>query len=172
VPATTDQGAAQPFYERMLPGFLFDETQPAWAYVLKGWLLTLLPSILLGIIVSMMVTRSTAALPSFDLSPWVLFIGIVLFAPITETLVMVPPLLLLSRLVGPGGAVAGSAALWGGLHSLSAPAWGLVAWWPFFVFSAAILSWRGRGRLWRGMMLVMLIHGLQNSVPFTLMTLT
>lgn len=176
LPVPDDQpgrlGAAPPFYVRVLPAFLFDETQPGWLYVIKGWLLTLLPSIMLGALVSSLVASSPGSLPAFDLPPWLLFTGIVLFAPVTETLAMVPPLLLLNRLIGPAGAVLGSAALWGGLHSLSAPAWGLVAWWPFFVFSAVILFWRGRGRIWHGMVLVTCIHAMQNAVPFALMTLT
>lgn len=172
---TADSDSAKrPFYERLLPRFLFDDDQPWWAYVLKGWLLILVPSIGLALLLGAIVEPGGEALPnlSFPLPWWLLFLGIVIFAPVTETLLMLGPLLLVNRLIGPGAAAAASSALWGGLHSLQAPAWGLVAWWPFLVFSAILLFWRGRGRLGRGVLLVMLIHAMQNAVPFTLMMLT
>lgn len=170
--AAVSAGAGRPFYERLLPRFLFDDHQPWWSYALKGWLLILLPSVALAMLLGYLVEPGGNALPnlSFPFPTWVLFLGIVIFAPVTETLLMLGPLLLVNRLVGPGTAVAASSALWGGLHSLSAPAWGLVAWWPFLVFSAALLFWRGRGRLGRGILLVMLIHAMQNFVPFAVMT--
>lgn len=170
--AAGSEVARPPLHERLLPGFLFDNRQPGWAYVLKAWLLTLLPSVALGLLVSTLVQPGPGGLPGFDLPPWLLFAGLVLFAPSVETLLMLGPLLLLNRLVGPQTAAIGSAALWGGLHSLSAPAWGLVAWWPFLVFSAILLFWRREGRLWRGAVLVFIIHAMQNAVPFTLMALT
>ena len=166
-----DLAADRPFYRRFLPAFLFDADQPWPLYVAKGWLLTLLPSLALGLLVSMVVQPGPGGLPSFELPEWILFIGLVLFAPSVETLLMLGPLLLLRRLFGAGPAVVGSSALWGGLHSLSAPAWGLVAWWPFFIFSAVLLFWRSHGRLWRGVGLVILIHALQNFVPFSLIAL-
>lgn len=170
--AADETAAPRPLHERLLPAFLFDAGQPAWAYVAKSWLLTLLPSVALGVLVGLIVQPGAEGLPRFDLPAWLLFLGIVIFAPVTETAAMLGPLLLLNRLFGPTAAVVGSAALWGGLHSLSAPTWGLVAWWPFFVFSAILLFWRARGRLGRGMLLVILIHAAQNAVPFALMTLT
>jgi hypothetical protein len=88
----------------------------------------------------------------------------VLFAPILETLVMVPPLLILNRLLGPAPAAVLSAIGWGIVHSLQASIWGLVIWWPFFVFSVIILVWRKKS-LMTGMLIVMAIHGMQNAVP-------
>lgn len=168
--AADHAGGGRPFFERLLPRFLFDEGQPWWAYGLKGWLLILLPSVALALLLGLVVEPGGSALPNlaFPFPTWVLFLGIVIFAPVAETLLMLGPLLLVDRLAGPGAAAVASSALWGGLHSLSAPAWGLVAWWPFLVFSAILLFWRSRGRLWRGVALVMLIHAMQNSVPFAL----
>ncbi len=154
----------RPLYQRLLPRFLADGGQNSLLYVVKGWLLTLLPSLGLALVIGAMFGVEQSG-PEFGaLGPLLAFL-LVVFAPVTETLLMTPPLLLLNRLFGPSAAVALSAAGWGVLHSLAAPAWGLVVWWPFLVFSAVILIWRERSQTWRGMVLVMAIHALQNAVP-------
>ena len=96
-----------------------------------------------------------------------LFFLLVVFAPVIETLIMVPPLLLLNRLFGSSAAILLSSLGWGVAHSLQAPLWGLIVWWPFLVFSAIIMVWRDR--LWVGMGLVMAVHALQNTVPALLL---
>ena len=90
--------------------------------------------------------------------------GLVIAAPFLETLLMSGPLLLFHRLFGFAPAAFASAALWGGLHALAAPAWGLVAWWPFLIFSTVFLVWRREGYWW-AVLIVTLIHALQNFVP-------
>jgi hypothetical protein len=105
-----------------------------------------------------------AQMPVFPETGLWLYFLLVVFAPVAETLLMVPPLLLLNRFLGPAPAVAGSAILWGALHSLAAPSWGLVAWWPFFIFSAILLIWREQRSLTAGMLVVIVIHALQNGV--------
>jgi hypothetical protein len=158
-----DHADPRPLNQRLLPRFLSDAKQPWPLYVLKGWLLTLLPSIALSLLVA--TSAGTATGPEFGPAGPLLIFLLVVFAPVTETLIMTPPLLILNRLLGPDAAVIGSALLWGVLHSLAAPTWGLVVWWPFLVFSAVILFWRSQGRTLWGMLLVMLIHALQNAVP-------
>jgi hypothetical protein len=99
-----------------------------------------------------------------------LFAMLVLVAPMLETLIMGSVLVLLQRLVGTGPAVLLSAAGWGLVHSLQAPAWGFVIWWPFLIFSTAFLVWRARG-FWRAWALVSALHALQNLIPASLIAI-
>lgn len=89
---------------------------------------------------------------------------LVLFSPIFETLIMGGVLLVLLRFLTPTWAVVASAIAWGGLHSLAAPVWGLIIWWPFLVFSTLFVAWRGRS-LTLAFVMPMTVHMLQNLPP-------
>jgi membrane protease YdiL (CAAX protease family) len=157
---------ARPLYLRPLPDFLFRAAGPPGTYILKAWLLSLLPSLILSQLISVALPDSQLPnLPPIDL--WG-FLALVVFAPVVETLLMVLPLLLLQRLFGPGPAVLLSAVSWGIVHSFAAPIWGLVVWWPFLVMSIALLTWRERG-IWVAMAVVVAIHALQNGFAATLL---
>jgi membrane protease YdiL (CAAX protease family) len=161
---TRDAGlpAPRPPYLAFLPGFLFRTDEVKARYVLRAWLLAFVPSMLLSWLVAM-------ALPAAEAPPLVIdgilaVAMVVLFAPLVETLIMVPVVLLLQRLLGFGPAVVASAVLWGIAHSLAAPVWGLVIWWPFLIFSIAMLTWR-RQSLVAAVLVVFAIHAVQNSGP-------
>ena len=64
----------------------------------------------------------------------------------------------------PATAVIVSAVLWGIAHSLAAPTWGLVIWWPFLIFSAQFVVWRTRHIGW-AFFIPFATHALQNSLP-------
>ena len=151
---------AQP-HRRLLPSFLFDTEQPKTFYVLKTWLLTFIPSIVLGAVITGL--APAAPMPEFGGTGLAVYLLLILFAPVVETFIMVPPLLLLNRLFGETAAVVGSALLWGLLHSWAVPIWGLIVWWPFLIFSTIILAWR-RISLATGMVLTIAVHALQNGV--------
>jgi membrane protease YdiL (CAAX protease family) len=156
----------RPLHLRLLPAFIGDTGHSRRGYILKGWLLTLLPSLALAAVVGMIFSAffGKPQAPEFGEPGPVLVFLMVLFAPVVETLIMVPPLLILNRLFGPSPAAALSAIGWAIAHSLQAPIWGFVIWWPFFVFSTIILVWRKKS-LVTGMLIVMAIHGMQNAVP-------
>ena len=73
-------------------------------------------------------------------------------------------LLILLRFLPVAAAVAVSAIGWGIAHSLKAPLWGLVIWWPFLVFSTLFVTWRSRS-LALAFALPMCVHALQNLIP-------
>ena len=158
-----------PLYLAFLPNFLFATDEVKARYVSRAWALALVPSLILTIIVSMALPAAEA--PEFNIDGPTMLLLIVVIGPLIETLLMAIPLLLLNRLAGPGPAVVGSALLWGVLHSLQAPVWGLVIWWPFLILSTAFLTWRSRG-LTIAVLMVTAIHGLHNSVPAALLLLT
>lgn len=147
-----------------LPLFLAGRADPLPLYILKTWLLVFLPSV----VISGAIGLGAGALgfePQVPDLPTVTpfdFFALVVLAPVLETLIMLVPLLLMNRLFGGTAAVLLSATGWAIAHSLHAPMWGFVIWWPFLVFSALILIWRDRG-LWVAAGIVMLVHGLQNG---------
>ena len=102
--------------------------------------------------------------PRFEMDGMLALAGLVVFAPIAETLIMGTVLLVLLRLVGPTAAVLASAAGWAIAHSLAAPIWGLIIWWPFLVFSTLFVVWRGRS-LAAAFAVPAAVHALHNLAP-------
>jgi len=88
----------------------------------------------------------------------------VFFSPILESLIMGGVLLVLLRFLPPTWAVIASAAGWGIAHSLAAPIWGMIIWWPFLIFSTLFVAWRTRS-LTLAFVMPMVVHGLQNLPP-------
>jgi membrane protease YdiL (CAAX protease family) len=158
----------RPAYLGWLPRFLFETDSVLPRYVAKAWLLALLPSIALSALVRQV--AADAAAPQFPGDPTTLALLVVFVGPALETLLLAVPLLLLNRLFGLGPAVIGSALLWGLAHSLVAPVWGLVIWWPFLVMSIAFLTWRREG-LVKALGVAFAIHALQNGFAVLLMLL-
>lgn len=145
---------------RVLPGRLFVPGQ-SLSYIPVAWLLTFVPALALSALVA---TIGEAAQPNFPFGSWMVFLLVVVFAPVTETLIMGVVLLVLRRFMPPAVSVLVSAAGWGVAHSLQAPAWGLVIWWPFLIFSTVFLVWRERSLL-GAFALVSLLHALHNLLP-------
>lgn len=149
-----------------LPAFLFSDTGSKPAYLLKAWIMAIVPSMAFAGALHLLVPDAQA--PDVSSHTPVLFALLVLIAPFIETLIMAAVLALCVRIFGPNKAVLASAGLWGVLHSLSAPTWGLVIWWPFLIFSIVYLTWRPHG-YWVAIGMAASVHGLQNLVPATLL---
>ena len=131
-------------------------------YVAVAWLCTFFPAALLSALVSQLLPGVEQ--PEFPFGNLTVFLLVVLFAPVVETFIMGFVLLLLRRFMPDRWAAILSAAGWGVAHSLQAPAWGLVIWWPFLIFSTAFLVWRRRS-LTLAFVLVSGLHALHNLVP-------
>lgn len=159
---------ARPRYLAFLPAFLFAADPNPARYVVKAWPVALLPALVLGILAGLLAPEAEP--PDLAIDGAVAVLLVVVVAPLLETLLMTVPLALMARLLGPGPAAVGSALLWAVLHSLAAPIWGLVIWWPFLILSVAMLTWRERG--WtRAILVVAAIHALHNSLPALLLLL-
>ncbi len=148
-----------------LPKVLREPRRPALALAV-AWATAFLPSLPLGAAVSALLPRS--ALPVFPTVDWYVFFLIVVAAPLLETMIMGAALLLLRLFLTPTHAVLVSAIGWGILHSTAAPAWGLVIWWPFLVFSTIFLTWRGRSVL-AALGMAAATHALHNLLPALLL---
>ncbi len=138
------------------------EPRRAWLALIVSVMLTLSGSILL----SWLATNSAPALaqPEFPMRGLYALVLLVIVAPVGETLIMAAVLSLLARFLPSTAAVAISAAGWGVAHSLQAPAWGLVIWWPFLIFSTLYLVWRSRGPA-IALAVAATAHGLHNLLP-------
>ena len=147
-----------------LPRFLFADDAPAWRYILFGWPLVALPTLLLGWASAKLFPALAGPSVESSVPLWLTAVAIVAVSPLLETLIMTGPVVLLDRWLGPLPAVLGSALLWAIAHSLAAARWGLVIWWPFLIFSIAYLTWRGRG-YWRAVGVVTALHALNNAAP-------
>jgi membrane protease YdiL (CAAX protease family) len=148
----------------VLPTFLFEPARPARA-ILLAWLSAFIPSILLSAVVSTMLP--TLGQPQLALGTGTALVLVAVVAPVLETLIMAGVLAVLLRLMPPTAAVLASSLGWGVAHSLAAPAWGLVIWWPFLIFSILYVTWRQRSLL-AAMAVPASAHGLQNFLPAAL----
>ncbi|MCU6453480.1 hypothetical protein LPN01_05260 [Sphingomonas sp. A2-49] len=152
----------------ILPGPVFRDRQ-AWLAILIGWGLTIAGSTLLGFVIAWIAPDHPG--PDLgDASASMKLFLIAGFSPVVETLMMAGILSLLLRFLGAWQAVVASAVVWGVLHSLAAPLWGAVIWWPFLIFSTLYVSWAPRG-FWRAVGIVVAVHVLQNLFPALLIVL-
>jgi hypothetical protein len=148
-----------------LPRPLFVADRPAVA-IFTAWLTAFVPSILLGALVSGILPR--LGQPNLAINSGAAVLMVAVFAPVVETLIMAGILALLLRVVSPTAAVLASSAAWGVAHSLAAPAWGLVIWWPFLIFSILYVTWRQHSLL-AALAMPAAVHGLQNLLPAALL---
>ena len=130
--------------------------------ILVGWLTATVPSLALAALVSQLLPALPG--PKFDMDPVTAFIAIVIISPFFETLIMAAALSALLRFLPATAAILVSAAGWGLAHSAMAPAWGLVIWWPFLVFSTLYVVWRQRS-LAAAIAIPAAVHALQNLGP-------
>ena len=151
----------RPRWLAFLPATLFQPESPP-RYVAIAWACSFFPSLLIAGLLA--AVAPDAARPEFDAGPVTVLLLMVVFSPLLESLIMGGALIVLLRFFSPVIAVIASAAGWAIAHSLAAPIWGLVIWWPFLIFSVAFVTWRGRG-LWFAIGLTALIHALQNLPP-------
>ena len=150
-----------------LPLALREPRRPLLALAV-AWAMAFLPTLAIGAVVAALMPDT--ALPKFPLANWTVFWAIVVVAPLLETLLMGAALVLLRLVFSPTVAVLISAAGWGIVHSTAAPAWGLVIWWPFVIFSTVFLSWRSRSLL-AAVGMAAATHALHNFLPALLLVL-
>ena len=141
-----------------LPRLIREPGHPVQALAIT-WLTTFIPSIMLAAIIGLIAPN--APQPQFKMSGATAVLLLAVFAPVLETLIMGTVLLVLLRLFSPTVAILLSALGWGIAHSLAAPTWGLVIWWPFLVLSTLFVAWRQHS-LAAAFAMPMVAHGLHN----------
>ena len=150
---------------RYLPAAIQEPRRPLIA-ILVGWALAFFPSLALSALTQLLLPQVEH--PQFEITQGTILL-FVLFAPFVETLIMAAFLELMLRLkLPPALAIVLSAIGWGAAHSAAAPAWGLVIWWPFLIFSTLYVTWSKRS-IAGAVLLVTAVHALQNLFPSLLL---
>jgi membrane protease YdiL (CAAX protease family) len=149
-----------------LPSALAEPRRPLRA-IATGWLLAFPPSLLLAMLAQWLVPQAEG--PTFDVTGPLTVALLVLFAPFVETLIMAAAIEVMLRLrIPPTPAIILSSIGWGVAHSTAAPAWGLVIWWPFLIFSTLYVTWSRRSTA-TAIAIVFAVHALQNLGPALLL---
>jgi hypothetical protein len=138
------------------------EPRSVTASVAVGWLMAFPLSIAIAALVYAL--SPAAEGPQFNVDGTLAVVMLVGVSPVLETLIMGGVLSLLLRFLQPRWAILASAMGWGVAHSLAAPIWGLIIWWPFLIFSTQFVTWRQRS-LGLALAVPMLTHALQNLAP-------
>lgn len=155
--------AAVPTPLRFLPAFLFERDANVSRYICRAWGWSVVPSLAIVALGGLLPLPEPEAGDMAKTLPSWYPIYIMLGAPVIETLVMVVPLLLLARLLGPAWAALCSGLLWGAAHWLVGPQLGLAPAWSFTLMSVVLITWRPAGLL-KAMAIVAAVHALHNSV--------
>jgi hypothetical protein len=152
-------GAGTPL--RFLP-YAIRVPQRPFRAIATGWLTAFPISMAFAVLGALMLPQ--AEQPQFHVDGFRAIFALVVFSPVVETLIMGSVLLLLLRYARPAVAIVVSAVGWGIAHSMVAPIWGLVIWWPFLVFSTLFVAWHRRSLL-LAFLIPMCVHALQNLIP-------
>jgi hypothetical protein len=146
-----------------LPAFV-REPRRAWLVIPLAWLLSFGGSVALAALVQQIAPNAQSIEIPKGIPPWLLIFGFAIFSPVVESILMGLGLKVLMRWLSPGQAIFVSAIVWGILHSLQIPVWGLAIWWPFLIFSTLFVIWQQRG-FWTGVAIAAATHFLQNIGP-------
>ena len=146
---------------RFLPNLILEPRRPLLT-ILIGWVLAAIPALLLAAAVQAVFPEAES--PDFAVGGWLAVFLLAVFSPVVESLIMGAALVVLQKWLPAWVSILISAVGWGIMHALAAPAWGLVIWWPFLIFSTIFTVWRTRG-FWAGVGMASAVHGLNNLIP-------
>jgi hypothetical protein len=147
-------------------------TNSRFRYVVAAYLVALIPSLILAVGLYFSGLSAQNKIMTARAPVWIDFIGVTLFAPIVETLLMFPIFGILRIFTKRIGWLSfWSAITWALLHSALHPIWGLTTFWTFFVLSFSFLLWEQRGKRW-AFVIPATIHILNNTVIFAVVLLS
>lgn len=145
-------------------GWLARDQEPRAYYLAKVVLMSLGGAILVSLLLQGIAPQ--AEQPEFDTkNPYALLIGVVLFAPVVETIIMWFMISFLQRVLPDDRMIVFTVAgIWAGIHSADTLVWGVVIFWPFVLFAITFLTWRRRSEI-EGLLMATLAHALHNLGP-------
>lgn len=149
-----------------VPDFLARPDRPLLVIFLS-WLLCAIGAYAIVAVVSVVAPR--VATPDFSFyvgkgAFTVLMIAII--TPLIETLILAAICLILNLFLPALHTIILGSLIAAIFHSLQAPIWGFVIWWPFLIFSTLFLVWKQRSFA-LAILMPTIVHGLHN-LPVTL----
>jgi membrane protease YdiL (CAAX protease family) len=166
--AEQEPGAESGFIRRKWTSVLHalqNTDRPIRSYVWRAWLISVIPTLFIGIIAVVVVAFLDYTPPSPNLSIDAYIIVGLFLAPFLESCLMLPILWILKLVLRNTLWVAlASALIWGCLHALSNVVQGVVIVWAFFVMSQCFLAWEKKSKL-TGIGVTALVHMCHNFVP-------
>jgi len=144
---------------------LANTNQPLKLYIFKVYLLALCIGLPIAFLLDFLFPNAES--PDFEVG-LSSFIVIVFFAPIFETLLMIP-IISLIRKVTPNILYISiiSGFIWAIMHSLQVPLWGFGVFTLFFLMTMAYQYWDAHSRN-HALLVVMMIHALNNATVILL----
>ena len=127
---------------------LFDTRDGMRRYILRAWLLELIPSLVVSgsLAAAGMMTKTPASDALIEMADAEMLLMVLAVAPIGETLLPSATLGILSFFLRSRMKLAAaSTGIWELVHLPNGPLIPLVIAWPFFIFSIAYLAWRPAG---------------------------
>lgn len=174
-PLVTDTAPRQRWHAPLLALLSARRAGSLTQHVLLAWPVALLPSVaLLGLVYGLLqllgIDSTTFAPPERQVTAWQVF-GVVVFAPLVETLLLGAGLWLLTRLSRrPLFVATASSALWGCAHGVSGLIWFAGTFWTFYVLSCCYLAWRPVA-WWRAYVAAAVPHALINLTAMGMLAL-
>ena len=140
--------------------FFEDTSQPIWVYSIKVVFYSAVISSLLMIILFFITPIPESSIGNITTNN---FLMTVLFAPLIETLLMIPTISISGLFFKNYKYVAAmNALIWAGFHCVKSPFHGIGVIWPFYLFSLSYLCWEKKS-LRHALFITMLIHSLYNA---------
>lgn len=148
-----------------MPLFLKNTNMPARRYIILAWVIAFFPTLLISAVVQSIFETKNDLMGQGKVPAFIVFIGMVVFAPVVETIIMAIVIWILRRFTRKDfKIIIFSAIFWAILHSLSWLPWGFIIFWPFIVFSAAYVYW-SRKSVIKALMITTCIHAMVNFIP-------
>ena len=147
-----------------LPAIIREPRRP-WLAIILGYLMSIAGSLAIAAAISLLAAEARG--PDFGWLSGSGFTAVLILSiitPLFETLILAGITSILLRFVRPTYAILLSSFGWAIAHSLQAPIWGLVIWWPFLIFTTLYVVWKQRSLAW-GIFIPYAVHLLQNLLP-------
>jgi hypothetical protein len=149
----------------LTPKFVSDTNQRIWVYIPKVVLFCLCCAVLGAVIGIILFPGHPLKLALQNSSVLSLFLGVVIFSPVVETLMLAFLVMLLRKIFRSDRNVAlASAAVWAVLHSLITIRWGFSVFVSFYMMTLCYLVW-SRSSVFRALLITAAIHASINLVP-------
>lgn len=147
---------------------LSNTDQPVISYVWRAWLMTSIPSTIIGMVAFYALSAFGYEAPHSDMSFAFLVIGGVVVMPWVETVFLGWLLIILRSIIGRTWDCLVSAAIWGFLHASFSLVQGVSAAWGFYVYSRSFLEWDKKSRN-KAICVTALIHMCHNGALIAVM---